>query len=164
MVGTTASAEKAVEGSLLRGQLADVGFTLFRVAFGAFFFYHGIWHFQKGMVWFTGLMHFVHMPAPSLSAHVVAIFEVISGPCIIVGALTRLWSVFGIAMMLVTAFDVKIAQLHTGFLGQTGAGGAETDLLYLLCFLVLLSIGAGYYSVDRPLQTDARARALLSRR
>jgi len=46
---------------------------------------------------------------------------------------------------------VKISELSVGLLAPTGASAAETDFLFLLGFLVLLSIGAGKYSVDRVL-------------
>lgn len=46
--------------------------------FAAFFLYHGIWHFSKGMTWFSGLMKFVGVPAPSLAAPVIATFEVVA--------------------------------------------------------------------------------------
>jgi putative oxidoreductase len=141
---------------------ADLGFLVFRVVVGGFFAYHGIWHFQKGMVWFAGLMERVNVPAPTLTAYVVALLEVVIGFCLIIGLGTRAWSVCGIMMMMVTGFQIKMAQLHTGFLGQTGSGGAETDFLYALCFLTLLSVGAGRYSVDAVLRTDSRLADLIT--
>lgn len=146
---------------VLQRNAADLGFAVFRIALGGFFLYHGVWHFHKGMDFFTGIMNFVNVPAPSFTAHVVATFEILAGACLVIGLGTRILSAIGIAMMLVTGFYVKIHGLHLGFLGPSGSGGSETDFLYLLGFLVLVISGGGPYSVDRILQTDARLANLV---
>ena len=161
MVETDSTQDRVGAVTVPQHQAADLGFAAFRVALGGFFLYHGVWHFDKGMDFFTGLMHLVNVPAPSFAAHAVAAFEVVAGTCLVVGVGTRVLSAIGIAMMLVTGFYVKIHGLHRGFLGPSGSGGAETDFLYLLCFLVLVISGAGFYSVDRVLQTDKRLTNLV---
>jgi len=119
--------------------------------FAGLFLYHGIWHFQKGMTFFAGFMKMVHLPAPTFLAYATTTFEVVAGLCLIVGLATRIWAAGGVLMMLVTGFYVKIAELNLGLLTPTGGSAAETDFLYLAGFMVLLSIGAGKYSVDRVL-------------
>jgi putative oxidoreductase len=130
---------------------ADLGFLVFRVLFAGLFLYHGIWHFQKGMVWFAGFMKFLNLPAPTFMAYAVTTFEVVAGLCLVVGLATRVWGALGVLMMLGTAFYAKISELNVGLLSPTGGSAAETDFLYLAGFLVLLSIGAGKYSVDQVL-------------
>lgn len=152
--------ETAVAQSSSRRTAADLGFLIFRAVFGGLFLYHGVWHFQKGMDWFAGFMRFVHVPAPTLTAYLVATFEVVAGLCLIVGLLTRVWGALGVLMMLVTGFYVKMSELNLGILAPTGASAAETDFLYLLGFLVLLSIGAGKYSLDHALGIGARLTKL----
>jgi putative oxidoreductase len=159
MVVTSRSHDTALTDSTDRRTASDLGYLVFRVLVAGLFLNHGIYHFGH-LTAFKGFMKFVHIPAPELMAYVTASFEVAAGVCLILGLLTRAWAGLGVLMMLVTAFYVKVSELHQGLLAPTGASQAETDLLFLAGFLVLLAVGAGAYSLDVIFGTDSRLRRL----
>jgi putative oxidoreductase len=81
----------------------------------------------------------------------VAIVEFIGGACLVLGLLTRYWSVALAIEMVVTTLRVKVPR-HAPFVATGGQGtGYELDLIYLAVALALVILGSGPLSVDRTI-------------
>ena len=79
----------------------------------------------------------------------VAIVEFVGGVCLVLGLLTRYWSVALAGEMAVTTLRVKIAG-GTPFV-TSRAMGYELDLIFLAVALTLVILGSGAISVDRTI-------------
>jgi len=117
-------------------------YTVFRVLVGLGFFLHGL---QKLGVFGTPMV------TPDKGLFFLAmIFEVIIGPLIMLGLLTRIAAVFGAVEMF-----VAYVQVHMGFDPMKWnplANNGEPALLYFACFIVLATYGAGIYSLDHKVK------------
>ena len=119
----------------------DSLYVIFRIGIGILFLMFsvmklfGLWGMPGGpaafgtLIWFAG------------------IFELMIGLSMVVGALVRLASAFGVIMMVVAYY-----------LGHVNVGGwnplvnfGMPALLFLLAFLVILAFGAGKASLERSL-------------
>jgi putative oxidoreductase len=81
----------------------------------------------------------------------VAIVEFVGGACLVVGLLTRYWSLALAIEMVVTTLRVKLPR-HVPFVATGGQGtGYELDLIYLAGAVTLVILGSGSFSVDRTI-------------
>lgn len=97
------------------------------------------------------------IPLPTLNAYVVASTELAGVVLLTFGLATRLISIPLIITMLVAIGSVH---LKNGF--EAGNNGFEIPLYYLIMLLVLVTNGAGKFSVDylisRKVKTDSSVR------
>ncbi|MGB5964091.1 MAG: DoxX family protein [Sulfurimonadaceae bacterium] len=95
--------------------------------------------------WF-GSMGF---PLPTLQAYMAASTEALGVLLLTVGFATRL-----ISIPLIVVMIVAILTVHLGNGFSSGDNGFEIPLYYMLMLLVLVSHGAGKFSVDHFLYKD----------
>jgi putative oxidoreductase len=81
-------------------------------------------------------------------APLVAIVECVGGACLVLGVLTRHWSLALAIEMIVTTLVVKIPR-GTPFVARGGGAGYELDLIYLAGALALVAFGSGALAIDR---------------
>lgn len=118
---------------------SDIGLAVLRVLSSAFLLSHGIPKLQKLL---NGDFEFADPigigSTPSLFLTVIG--EVICSILVIIGYKTR-WATFPIVIiMAVAAFIVH---------GSDPFGRKELALLYLVCFVVIMLLGPGRYSIDK---------------
>ena len=122
------------------------GPTVLRIAVAIVFLMHGGQKlFVLGFHNVTGMMSFLHIPLPHLSAIVVTLVEFIGGLMLLFGAGTRL-----AALLLAIDMAVAILKVHLkgGFFLPAGY---EFALTLLLANIALLIGGGGSASVDGAL-------------
>jgi putative oxidoreductase len=140
--------------------------VLLRLMLGVGFFYHG-WlkvFTPGGHQAFAGWLGGIGVPAPEITAWLVALAEVIGGLALISGAFVAIASVVLIGDMVVAMFTVHLPH-GFNFINITGMGkqgpvfgmpGAEVNLLYIAGLLALAIGGAGAWSLDTLLQHRKR--------
>jgi len=89
------------------------------------------------------------LPLPTLNAYMAASTEALGVLLLTVGFATRLISIPLIVVMIVAILTVH---LSNGF--SSGDNGFEIPLYYMLMLLVLVSHGAGKFSVDNFINKD----------
>ena len=113
-------------------QYAGELYAIARILVGFLFLCHGL---QKvgflGGDAMTGFMAFIGWT------------ELIGGAAVMVGVLTQ-WAALGCAIIMVGAY----VQVHMGKALLPLDNGGEMALLYLAAFLVVLSYGAGKWSIE----------------
>ena len=134
-----------------------------RLMLGVGFFYHG-WlkvFSPGGHQLFAGMLGSLGLPAPAVTAWLVAWAEIVGGLALIAGAFVVIFSAVLIADMLVAMFTVHLPN-GFNFVNITSMGkqgpvfgmpGAEVNLLYIAGLLTLAIGGAGAWSApraDRP--------------
>jgi putative oxidoreductase len=140
-----------------------------RLIVGYGFAAHGFAKLLRGPDNFTGLLHAMGMPMPSVLAWITILTEILGGILVIVGALVPLVSIPMAIVLLVAIFTVHLPygfssiklQEITPNGARFGQPGYETDLLYLACLVALVVGGSGPLAVDGWLLR--RSRALLAR-
>jgi len=117
----------------------DIGLAMLRIVSSAFLLSHGIPKFQKLL---NGDFQFADPigigSTPSL--FLTTIGEVICPVLVIVGYKTRWASLPIVIVMAVAGFIVH---------GPDPFGKKELALLYLTCFIVIILLGPGRYSIDK---------------
>ena len=128
-----------------------------RLMLGVGFFYHG-WlkvFSAGGHRLFAGMLGSLGLPAPELTAWLVAWAEIVGGLALIAGAFLGVVSAVLIVDMLVAMFTVHLPN-DFNFINITSMGkqgpvfgmpGAEVNLLYIAGLLALAIGGAGASSV-----------------
>jgi putative oxidoreductase len=96
-------------------------------------------HLEKVIAYFTQL----GIPAPGLQAPFVATVELVGGLAVLLGAGTRIASVFLTSTMVVALLTAKLPDIHS-FSDMTGM----IEYLYITLFAFLIFEGAGPASVD----------------
>jgi putative oxidoreductase len=89
--------------------------------------------------WFESL----EIPAPMLNAYLATYTEVIGAVLLVLGLATRLISIPLIITMIVA---IKTVHWENGF--ASGDNGYEIPLYFMLMLFVLLTFGAGKFSLD----------------
>jgi putative oxidoreductase len=129
----------------------SVGIAIVRVVTGLIMAAHG---YQKifvfGIAGATGAFTQMGVPAPSITAPLVAVVELAGGIALILGLLTRL-AALGLAIDMLGA--MLLVHLKNGFFLPNGVEFALS--LFAVC-LALVVAGAGAFSIDEAL---ARRRA-----
>jgi putative oxidoreductase len=98
-----------------------------------------------------GVMRFsrIGFAMPTLTAHVVGVFEIVCGLLVLVGLLTRLASIPLLIVILTAIATTKIPELsHPGQGFWFMVTDARTDFAMTMSLLFLISVGAGPLSLD----------------
>jgi putative oxidoreductase len=129
----------------------NLGLALVRIITGIVFAAHGYQKFFVfGLDGTTGAFTQMGIPAPGITAPLVAIVELLGGIALIVGLLTRL-AALGLAVDMLGA--ILLVRLKGGFFAPNGA---EFEIVLLIACIALVIGGAGALSADEAL---ARRRA-----
>lgn len=115
-----------------------------RVVIGGLFIRHGIDKFDAGISMVEGMFEMWGVPAPGITAPLVAIVEIVGGLALVLGIMTR--PVAGVLSVVMVGALIYV-KADTGLIPMDAAG-AEVDLAYLAGLLALMAIGPGPYSVD----------------
>jgi putative oxidoreductase len=139
-----------------------------RLMLGVGFFYHG-WlkvFSPGGHQLFAGMLGSLGLPAPELTAWLVAWAEIVGGLALIAGAFVAIVSAVLIVDMLVAMFTVHLPS-GFNFINITAMGkqgpvfgmpGAEVNLLYIAGLLALVIGGAGAWSAPQAPRSGSSRR------
>lgn len=123
-----------------------LGIALVRIITGIVFAAHGYQKFfVYGLDGATGAFTQMGIPAPGITAPLVAILELAGGIALIIGLLTRLMGL-GLAINMLGA--IFFVRLKGGFFAPNGA---EFEILLFVACVALVIAGAGALSVDEGL-------------
>lgn len=118
----------------------DISITLMRIVIGLIFLTHGY-------------MKWAGFADASLTFKILAIVEPLGGIAILIGMLTR-WAALGIAIIMLGAMQMKIA--NVGIMGFAGKGGWEFDALIFAACVMMMTVGAGKWSMDAKTGWDGK--------
>jgi putative oxidoreductase len=123
-----------------------LGIALVRIITGIVFAAHGYQKFfVYGLDGATGAFTQMGIPAPGITAPLVAILELAGGTALIIGLLNRL-AALGLAINMLGA--IFFVRLKGGFFAPNGA---EFEILLFVACVGLVIAGAGALSVDEGL-------------
>lgn len=128
----------------------DGAHTLFRVAAGILFWQHGA---QKLFGWFGGMGDGGTAELMSLMG-VAGVLEFFGGILILIGLFTR-----PVALVLAGEMAVAYVIAHATRALMPIQNGGELALLYCAGFLLLVTLGAGTFSVDAMRGVEGTAPA-----
>ena len=129
----------------------DLGLLILRLALGIVFMAHGGQKlFVMGLAGVTGGFTQMGIPAPGVTAPLVALVEFAGAIALVIGLLTRL-AALGIAVDMLGA--MFFVHLKNGFFLPMGY---EFALLLCLLAVTLVITGAGGYSVDARIGARSR--------
>jgi uncharacterized membrane protein YphA (DoxX/SURF4 family) len=149
---------------------APASVILIRIAVGAVFLSEGIQKFLFPNELGAGRFVKIGIPAPEIMGPFVGIVEIVCGSLIILGLLTRLAAILLIIDVCVALISTKLPiLLGHGFwrfsLSKLPSYGfwsmaheARTDFAMLLASIFLLIVGAGAWSLDARLASNALQR------
>ncbi|MEL4210671.1 DoxX family protein [Corynebacterium bovis] len=124
--------------------LRDIVLLISRILLGVILAAHGIQKWTDiGVGAVADQFAALGVPAPDISAPVVATAETLGGVAVILGVLTRL---AGVLVVLLLAGAVWFAHRHAGIFVTDG--GWELPVAIAAGFLLLAATGAGRVSVD----------------
>jgi putative oxidoreductase len=128
----------------------DLAALAIRAVIGPVLAYHGYLKVDRGAGRFADSMRNLEMfevSLPRFVGYVVVVLELVGGVCLLIGLLTRVWSVLLAAQFLAIPFVVKS---QAGLVAAPGGGpsGFEIDLLIAACALALVLLGPGLASLD----------------
>ena len=129
------------------GMRAPAAVVLIRLMVGAAFLSEGIQKFLFPAALGVGRFTTIGIPAPEIMAPFVGAVEITCGLLLILGLLTRLATVPLLIDILVAIATTKVPiLLKSGF--WAAAHEARTDYCMVLGLVLLLTTGAGPWSVD----------------
>ncbi|MFP4512171.1 MAG: DoxX family protein [Acidimicrobiales bacterium] len=117
-----------------------------RVVIGALFIWHGIDKFDAGISMIEDMFTMWGVPAPALTAPLVAVIEIVAGLALVLGVGTRIAAVLLGAVMVGSLLYVK---LDLGLIADGPMPGAELDLSLLAGLVALVVLGPGRLSGDQ---------------
>jgi putative oxidoreductase len=127
---------------------AGLGEFILRLALGITFFAHGR-DKLKNPAGFAGFLRQIHVPAPLLSAWLVALLETVGAVLLIFGVATRVLAL-GLAIDMVVALaTVRIGKAP--FASGPQGGGWDLEFLLLAVAVALVFTGGGRFALDRYL-------------
>lgn len=127
--------------------VVNSSYFILRVVTGMALFIHGS---QKVFKWFDGMgldswsNYLSKYKIPEKTSMLIALFEVIVGFLLIIGAFTKFAALGSIVFMI---FAVILAHLDNGYFSNEG--GYEYQLLIVSTLLFIYFTGGGEYSVDK---------------
>lgn len=124
-----------------------------RLVVGGLFVWHGIDKFDAGISMVEGAFTMWGVPAPSLTAPLTAIVEIVAGVMLIVGLGTRLAA---LALSIVMVGALIYVKQDLGIISSEPMPGAELDLALLAGTVTLMLLGPGVLSLDRTLGVEPR--------
>jgi putative oxidoreductase len=132
----------------------SLGIALVRIITGVIFVAHGYQKFFVfGIAGVTGAFAQMGVPAPSITAPLVATLELAGGIALILGLLTRL-AALGLAIDMLVA--ILLVRIKGGFFAPNGA---EFEILLCVACIGLVIAGAGALSIDEAIATRRSAAA-----
>ncbi len=139
------------------GPAVDAAALVMRVIVGPIMAYHGWNKIDGGVGNFAQFVGTLDVPFPELVARLVVLIEFAGGIFLVLGLLTRLWSLLLAIQMIAIVFLVK---WEAGLVGQPGRSGYELDLVIAAAALGLLLIGPGRFALDHllPFERDPGER------
>jgi putative oxidoreductase len=124
---------------------AAVGELILRLALGITFFAHGRGKLRNP-AGFAGFLRQIHVPAPLLSAWLVALLETVGAMLLILGVGTRVLAL-GLAIDMVVALaTVRLGKAP--FTSGPQGGGWDLEFLLFAISVALVFTGAGRFSLD----------------
>lgn len=133
----------------------DVGPLIARVVLGFLFVWHGVAKFNDGIEMVKGMFEMWGVPAPGISAPLIAVVEIVGGLALIAGFATRAASGLLAIVMVGALVLVKV----DGALMPMDAAGAEVDLAYLAGVAMLMFVGPGRWSADAAIGLESASVA-----
>lgn len=125
----------------------SLGSLALRIGVGVAFALHGWEKWQNGPAGVAGFLGSLGIPAPEILVWPLIVTELVGGVLVVLGLLTRFWSV---GMMI----DVGTA-MFTAHAGQPiyGGDGGTREVVFILFFsaMALALYGPGRVSLDRLL-------------
>lgn len=116
----------------------DWSLLLLRVVVAAIFLSHGYAKWSA----FDGTLTVMN---------ILAIAEPLGGIAVLAGLLTR-WAGLGLAIIMLGAMQMKIG--NVGIAGFAGNGGWEFDAIIFAGCVMIMTMGAGKYSLDAKMGWD----------
>ena len=124
----------------------SLGIALVRIITGIIFLAHGYQKFfVYGLAGATNAFTQMGVPAPSITAPLVAIVELGGGIALILGLLTRLAA---LALAIDMFVAVVLVRLKGGFFAPNGA---EFEIILCVASIALVIAGAGALSIDEAI-------------
>jgi putative oxidoreductase len=145
----------------IASSLNSVGYLgplFLRVGVGVVMAWHGWQKLDGGVSNFAAFVESLGIPAPTLTAYVVTVIELVGGTALIFGVLTRVAASLIAIEMALTGFWVKPSKLQAPFIGTEGTG-FELDVALMVGALALALLGPGRLSVDHATGFDRAADA-----
>lgn len=128
----------------------NIGLLIFRLNFGGFMLFHGIYKLMNGVDGIKGML--AEMGLPTFLAYGVHIGETIAPILLLLGFRTKL-----AALLFTGVMVVAFGMAHTEdilSLGKSGAWAHELIALFLLGGLGLTFTGGGKYSISTTHKWD----------
>jgi putative oxidoreductase len=135
------------------GSAPEAAALVLRLVAGPIMAYHGWQKIEGGVTNFSGFLQGLGIPLPTIMAYVVTFLEFVGGLLLLLGLITRLWSLLLAVQM---AFTTLLVKADVGLIASD-APGAEIDLLFLATTLALVFLGPGRFSLDYALRLGGRA-------
>ena len=130
---------------------ASLGLLVLRIATGAVFINHGYAKlFKFGFAGVTDAFTHMGVPLPGIMGPFVGLLEFFGGIALVLGLLTRLFSL-GLAIDMCVA--ILLVQLKKGF------SGFEFEFMLMAASLALFLAGAGSFSADAQIEHREGTRA-----
>ncbi len=151
-----------MDGTMIPAKLAGSGWNVrslifIRIAVGLIFFSQGVLKYidpRMGVVRFAR----IGFPYPNLTAHFVGTLEILSGLLVLIGLFTRLASIPLLIVILTAIATTKVPELfHAGQGFWFMVSDARTDFAMTMSLLLLISAGAGSWSLDAWLRRNNSA-------
>ncbi|MBW3555428.1 MAG: DoxX family protein [Actinobacteria bacterium] len=130
------------------GRLSSLGPLVLRLAVGGVMAYHGIDKLRGGIGGVEEMFRMWQVPAPAITAPLVAGIEILGGLALVVGIGTRV-AAGALAVVLVGA--IVFVKTDLGIISSEPMPGAELDIALLGGLAALMLLGPGTVSADRAL-------------
>lgn len=125
-----------------------------RLVLGGLFIWHGIDKFDAGISTVEEMFTMWGVPAPGITAFVVAVVEIVGGLALVLGIGTRIAAMLLSVVMIGALIYVKA---DLGVISSEPMPGAELDLALLAGLIALIVLGPGPISLDHRLGIERRA-------
>ena len=142
------------------GQRADLAQLALRLVLGVAFVLHGYAKIQHPFTWMSSFVP----GTPALLQAIAAFAEFGGGIALVVGFATPLFAFLIACNMLVAIFVVLIPHGAVFVSNDPAKPSIELALVYLVCAVTLVLIGAGAYSIDAARSSRERPMPPRSRR
>ena len=133
---------------------ASLAPIILRLVLGALLLYHGIDKFDTGLTNVEGFFASNDVPAPGLTAPLVAVVEIVVGLALILGIGTRIAAAVQIVILIGAMIFVKLPDI---------LGSSELDLAYIAGLAAVVLLGPGRFSIDEAMNADETVIDLRSR-
>lgn len=127
---------------------------LLRIGIGLTFFLAGLGKVLGGIDRVAGFFGSLGIPLPGLMGPLIAYLELLGGLALMLGLLTRVFSLLFVATMLVAMLLVTLPAMFGAENVVLGFNDTRTEVLLLLGSAALALLGAGPISVDSALLGD----------